>query len=204
MRVILASKSPARKKLFSEIFSNFEVIASGADEDQVADLNPAKRVQKLARWKAETVLQKINEKDNEVSGKNEVLIVSADTMVFLPPKTFIGKPHDLTEAKRILSTLSGSTHYIYTGICVVKKTVHNGQINVSKKTAFDKTKMKFRKLSEIEIEDYIKRINVLILAGSYSIETNTPGASFIEKIEGSYTNVLGLPMEKLRSLLLAV
>ncbi len=213
MRIILASKSPARARLLAQLGLKFEVIPSLVDEDQIQDPLPSRRVKKLALLKAKTVLEKLEHEKND-----EITIIAADTLVYLPKlkvksqklkakeqkAKFIGKPHNLNDAGRILRMLSGKTHYLYSGFCVLKYASHLGGVMKEKVkiyAGFEKTKMTFRKLKATEIDNYVKTQNVLLFAGSYSIETNTPGVGFIKKIEGSKSNVVGLPMEKLREIL---
>lgn len=182
MRIILASKSPARKKMLTQMGLKFEVMPSEIDEDKITDPLPSRRVKKIALEKALEIFKK----------NKDALIVSADTMVYCH-KQFIGKPTDLNDAKRILNLLSGTTHYLYSGICVMTPT-HTF-------LDYDKSEVTFRKLSNEEIDDYIKNNNVLYWAGGYTIEKGTPGASFIKKIKGSGSNVLGLPVKKLKLIL---
>lgn len=217
MRIILASKSSARKKILEDLGLKFEVVPSEVDEDTIKNKRPAVLVKKIAMLKARTVLKKvswltglrINESYGLIKRRQEqVLIIAADTVVYIPksslyPLSFcgqakiIGKPKDKTDAKQILKSLSGSTHYLYTGICAISLT--SGKID-KEFCDFEKTKVVFRKLKESEINQYIENPEVLNHAGTYTIEKSTPGAGFIKKIEGSYTNVLGLPVEKLRKI----
>ncbi len=233
MRIILASQSPARKKLLAEIGLKFEVIPADIDEEKISDPMPSRRVKKLALLKAKAVWKRLSHGGNEGyegnGGKNwDVIIIAADTLVYLPtansrqPTTkFIGKPKDLKHAKEILTLLSGSTHWLYTGICVIYALCHPEFISGSRNKFgmttldlkqvqhdnckifldYDKTRVFFRKLSSEEINSYIADPEVLNQAGAYTIEKTTFGAGFIKKIKGSYSNVLGLPVEKLKKIL---
>lgn len=204
MKIILASKSKARKQLLSESGLKFDIVPADIDEKQIKDPVPSRRVKKLALLKAKTVLERLS---HEGYGEN-VLIIAADTMVYFQNK-FIGKPRNKKEAKEILRKLSGSTHWLYTGICVVHVNCHceeageAGSLAMTKKVFldFDKTKVTFRKLADLEIDSYVKNPKVLNHAGGYTIEKNTVGEGFIKQIKGSYSNVLGLPIEKLRRIL---
>ena len=189
MRIILASKSPARKKMLTQMGLKFEVMPSENDEAKITDPLPSRRVKKIALEKALETIGKIRDDQGK---QGETIIISADTMVYCN-KQFIGKPTDLNDAKRILKLLSGTTHYLYSGICVMTPT-HTF-------LDYDKSEVTFRKLSNEEIDDYIKNNNVLYWAGGYTIEKGTPGASFIKKIKGSNSNVLGLPVKKLLNIL---
>ncbi|MBI3384798.1 septum formation protein Maf [Candidatus Gottesmanbacteria bacterium] len=183
MKIILASKSPARKKLLLELGLKFEVVPSEVDEEKFQDKKPSVRVKKIALAKAKAVLEKASK---------EAVIIAADTMIYYQGK-FIGKPKSLAEAERMLSLLSGSTHFLYTGTCVIKgnRTILD----------YDKSEVTFRKLMPNEIADCVKDPEVLNHAGAYTIEKTTFGSGFIKKIKGSYSNVLGLPVEKLNKIL---
>lgn len=168
---------------------------SDLDESIIKDKLPSTRVKKLARLKAEVVA-------NKLIDKQDYLIIAADTMVYLPSTPgvehyrMIGKPKDKKEAKKILQELSSSTHWLYTGICVIKID-RTRQIFLD----FDKTKVVFRKISDQEIDEYVQNPEVLNHAGGYTIEKSTVDEGFIKEIYGSYSNVLGLPMEKLKEIL---
>jgi len=177
MKIILASKSPARKKLLLEMGLKFEIIPADIDEEKFQDTRPSVRVKKIAKAKAEAILKRlIHEGSGENEGDVGIIIIAADTMVYCHGK-LIGKPKNLPHAKEILTLLSGSTHYLYTGICLIYKS-SNGKYKIF--LDFDKTKVFFRKLSEEEISSYVADPEVLNHAGTYTIEKSTPGEGFIK------------------------
>lgn len=187
MKVILASSSEARQGLLKEIIANFEIHVPDVDEEKIKDPIPSQRVKKISRLKAETVWERFKSPNNS-------LIISADSLVYFR-KRFIGKPKNIANAKQILRDLSGSTHALYTGFCLIK-TDRFGNKKVVQ--GFDKTRITFRILKEKEILDFVKKFKVLTFAGGYTIEPLAPGKGFFKEIKGSKTNVIGLPLEKLK------
>ncbi len=171
MKYILASGSPRRKDLLYKIVPEFEIIIPNVDEN-IGIQDPEKLVLELSKIKASAV--------NEYG-----IIIAADTIVVKDNK-ILGKPKNYDEAFNMLKSLSNSYHYVYTGVCIKKdNTLDNFVV---------KTKIYFKKLSDNEIEKYILEKKPYDKAGSYGIqETN-----FCYKIEGSYENVVGLPIEELR------
>lgn len=164
------------------------------EEEKIREKTPSATVKKIALLKAQKVRRQYQK-------EKELLIISADTMVYCQKK-YIGKPKSLTDAKQILLTLSNTTHWLYSGICVLHQSFsHSGGVKVKTYLDFDKTKVTFRKLDNKEIEEYIANNPVCLWAGAYTIEKGTPGESFIKKIQGSGSNVLGLPMKKLKRIL---
>ena len=176
---ILASASPRRKELLSEIISEFEVIPSSAKEIKSHPGGPIALVCENARLKAGSV------------SKNHTYhwILGADTLVFLDNQPF-GKPNCKEEAFEMLRSLSGKTHAVATGLCLTRQ-----HLGVEKVFA-DQSAVTFKKISEEEIEAYFQRVNPLDKAGGYAIQTCPE--MIIEKLEGSLSNVIGLPIEKLR------
>lgn len=180
---ILASKSPRRKELLSSVGINAEVIPADIDEDALRDLPPNEMVRRLALLKATSVAR---------SFRGKYYVIGADTCVCLDGEIF-GKPKNSDDAKRMLLALSGKEHSVYTGYCVVDcKT----GISVAK---VEKTAVKFRNLTVKEAEAYIKTREPMDKAGSYGIQNK--GSIFVEKIDGDYFNVVGLPLCALTTLL---
>ncbi len=177
--IILASKSPRRKKLLKQIGLNFRTIKIDVNET----FNPSEKPFQIAK---KLSLQKMNVAKNKV---NNSLIITADTIVVLEGE-ILGKPKDETDAARMLKKLSGNKHYVYTGFSVL-----NQQKNILI-TDYEKTCVKFRELDEREIIEYVKGGSPLDKAGSYGIQDDY-GAVFVEKISGCYYNVVGLPLAKL-------
>ena len=178
---ILASASPRRKELFGEVIGTaFAVIPARGEEDAGAFTTPDELVERLARQKAEEVASL-----PEAKGK---AVLGADTVVALNGKIF-GKPADEDEAFRMLKALSGNTHEVYTGVCICYPLEKGG----CEKVVFSVcTKVKFFPLTNEEILAYIATGSPLDKAGAYGIQDG----GLVEKIEGSFSNVVGLPVEE--------
>ena len=182
MDIILASGSPRRRELLSQIgVQNYRVVTSDVDESADPDLPPDQLVELLSRRKAEAV--------RELMGDN-ALIIAADTVVSLEGEV-LGKPGDETGAFRMLSALSGNRHQVYTGFTVLR-----GERVV---TGHEMTSVTFRDLEPEEIEDYIATGEPMDKAGAYGIQG--VGAVLISGIEGDYFNVMGLPVYRLSRVL---
>ncbi|MEG2584353.1 MAG: Maf family protein, partial [Oscillospiraceae bacterium] len=155
-----------------------------SDEVVKTGLNPSEVVRDLAMQKAKNIEKRLN--DDEI-------IIAADTIVVLDDE-LLGKPKDRENAVEILTKLSGNTHCVFTGIAVID-TKTNQIIN-----DFEKTFVKFRDISISEIEKYIESGEPMDKAGAYGIQNL--GALFVEKIDGDYFNVVGLPLCKLGKILM--
>ena len=180
-KLILASKSPRRKQILKENGFKFKVIPANIDEEKYISLPPLTMIKTLSRLKSEKIFKQY---------KNSI-ILGADTTVVLG-KEMLGKPTNLMEAKEMLKKLSGSTHTVYTGFTIINP------INNTKTTSYASTKVTFKKLSERDIYEYINNNNVLDLAGSYAIQEGA--GEFVNKIEGDYLNVIGLPTKAITKL----
>lgn len=156
---------------------------ANVDESILSTLPPEKMVTELALLKASDVAR---------SFRGDTYVIAADTVVVLDGKVF-GKPHDISDAKAMLTKLSGNTHSVYTGYCVVCCKDGNA---VAK---YERTDVTFRTLSEDEIDAYIKTREPMDKAGAYGIQEK--GSMFVEKISGDYFNVVGLPVCALAKLL---
>lgn len=179
---ILASGSPRRKELLELIGLEFKVIVSQADEDSVSkDLKPELYVQELALLKASATAKEV------LRNKNAV-IISADTIVTLDGQ-ILGKPKDEDDAFNMLSKLSGREHEVYMGYCVMR--ISDGKAVCGKV----RTKVKFKDLSDDKIRGYINSGEPMDKAGAYGIQGL--GSLLIEKIDGDYFNVVGLPISAL-------
>jgi septum formation protein len=176
--LILASGSPRRAELLRQIGLDFQVIPSEAPEDLPPGLSPADAVKELALRKASEVARNIS------SG----VIIGADTVVVAAGR-ILGKPSDKAEARTMLATLSGIEHSVFTGLAVLE--VPNGKQMVD----CVETKVWFRKLTQAEIDWYVASGEPLDKAGAYGIQGL--GAILVEKIDGCYFNVVGLPLGKL-------
>ena len=184
MDIILASASPRRKEILSSLGLNFKVIVSSVSEDSIPkDLPPHIYVQELSMLKSTDVAKNI---------KKESLCIGADTIVYHNQK-IIGKPKNFDEAFNMLSSFSGSFHEVISSVSVTN--------SKSMKTVTDycTTKVYFSHLSDDEIVSYINRFSPYDKAGGYGIQEYA--GAFIEKIEGDYFNVVGLPVNKLYKLL---
>ena len=179
--IILASVSQRRIEILRKIGLKFRVIPSNVKEE-IKCKNPISLAKKLALMKAMKVAERIR----------RGIVIGADTIVVLNNE-IIGKPRDKNEAKRMLKRLSGRRHVVITGIAVVdarkKKFI----------TDFEKTEVKFRKINDKEIERYVKMEKVTDKAGAYAIQGRA--CAFIERINGCYYNVVGLPVVKLIKIL---
>ena len=174
MQVILASKSPRRQELLKEIFPKFDIMPQDVDE-AIDEKDPKKMVEELS-------LKKLNNLDKTYK---DALIISSDTIVWLNGKVY-GKPHTIENAIKTLKALSGTTHYVYTGVCIAYK---------GKRHVFvDESRIRFRDLKEEEITAYVYEKKPLDKAGAYGIQDG----DMVKDYEGSYSNIMGLPIEKLK------
>jgi septum formation protein len=177
-RFILASASPRRLELLRSLGVEFEVIPSKAEElhDELAD------ARKLCELNAERKALEVAERFPDA------VVFGADTLVTLDAKLY-GKPADLLGAKTMLRELSGRTHEVITGLCLMHRASGKSSI------FHDATRVTFKELTESVIEYYVANVQVLDKAGAYGIQER--GEMLVEKIEGSYSNVVGLPVERL-------
>jgi septum formation protein len=180
--VILASKSPRRKQLLTLLGINFEIITSDIDEEIDSDLPPEAYCLHLAFSKADAVAK---------NNRKESLIIGADTIVVLDD-LIINKPVDKNDAYRILRSLSGNTHIVYTGIALINSKTKEWLTN------FQKTHVTFREISDEEIWAYVESGSPMDKAGGYGIQDDF-GAVFVKDIQGCYYNIVGLPLELLYS-----
>lgn len=187
-KIILASASPRRKELLEQIGLAFSVLVPDADESSVTkDIPPDLYVQELALLKAGAAARLL-EKDL----KKDRIIISADTVVCKDGK-ILGKPADRDMAYGMLSDLSGNSHTVYTGFCVMR--ARDG-FSVCKSVA---TTVQFKPLSEDKIWRYINTGEPMDKAGAYGIQGF--GAALVERIDGDYCNVVGLPIAALSEVL---
>ena len=182
MKIILASTSPRRLKLLRGLGLKVKVVGSKVRESKFDISDPEKLVNTLALTKAQEVARRT---------KNG-LIVGADTVVVHGGK-ILGKPKNPEEAKYMLRELSGRTHEVLTGLAVIDASSSKTRVD------FVRTKVKFRKLSEGEIASYVATDKPFDKAGAYAIQEKA--GLFVERIDGCYFNVVGLPLSKLAELL---
>lgn len=184
MRVVLASGSPRRRELLGKIYKDFEVITSDVDET-IEEENPGKIVEELASRKAKAVFDMI-------AGENDdtLVVIGSDTIVFYDGEV-LGKPADEDEAAAMISMLSERTHQVYTGVSVYIKG-KNGDSNI---VFHEKTDVTFYFVDKFDIADYIKSGSPMDKAGAYGIQDDF--AKHVEKINGDYNTVVGLPVARL-------
>lgn len=175
MKWILASASPRRAELLRQIGLSFTVCPADADETIDASLSPAETVRTLSRRKAEAIREK--------GGDTTCPILAADTLVEADGR-LLGKPKNEADAFSILSSLSGKTHRVYTGMTVIFRGKTASRVC--------QTDVTFRTLSEADIRAYIATGEPLDKAGAYGIQGI--GALLVKEIHGDYNNVVGLPI----------
>ena len=180
MRYILASKSPRRRELISELINNFEIITAEVDESLPDSIHPREGVEILAVRKGEVIA-----KDNL-----DAIVISSDTLVELGGVA-LGKPTDKDDAVRMLNSLSGKTHNVHTGVAIH----FGGKLYSGVAT----TAVYFREMTKTEIEDYVNSGDPMDKAGAYGIQSG--GGKFVEKIDGDYDTVVGLSMRLVKELL---
>lgn len=182
--IILASKSPRRQELLKAMDLDFRVVLKDVDERYPEGLSPAEIAVYIAEQKAAAFM------DEERNG----IVITADTIVAYQDE-ILGKPTDAQHAEEMLSKLSGSIHEVYTGVSLI----YQQQVL----SFYDVTQVHFRALSLEQIQYYITHYNPYDKAGSYGVQ-DWIGMIAVEKISGSYTNVMGLPTEKLYNALSAI
>lgn len=178
MKLILASTSPRRKELLQQIGALFIQQAVDIDEDVMANENPEQYVLRLAQEKAAAGFEQLSQQQQIDS-----VILAADTTVVCDGQ-ILAKPESISHSKEILGRLSGREHRVMTAIAVCSRDTSEQQVVT--------TKVRFRKLSSDEIEAYWHTGEPQDKAGSYGIQGLA--AIFVESIEGSYSNVVGLPL----------
>jgi septum formation protein len=176
--IILASNSPRRKELLAGIDVEYEVrTLPDIDETYPANLPSEEVAEYLAQKKAAAYTSLL---------KDDTLLITADTVVLLEGR-ILGKPSDKDDAKRMLKDLSGKTHRVVTGVCLTSK---------SKRVSFsDVAHVTFGPLTGEEIDYYVEKYNPADKAGAYGVQ-EWVGYAGVERIEGSYYNVMGLPIYK--------
>lgn len=175
MEIILASNSPRRKKILSELGYKFIVIPSGVNEENKDNLLPEKYVLDVCERKGFSVWKK----------HKDYAVISGDTIIDFN-NIIIGKPKSDQEAFNIIKQLSGKKHYVISALSLII----DGNIN----TIVDKSSVVFNNLKDIDINEYISSFDVLDKAGAYNIEEC--GNILIKKIDGCYHNIVGFPLKK--------
>ena len=177
--LILASASPRRAELLRQLGLEFAVIPGHPEEIQPEHLSPHEIAQVNAYRKARVIAKQ----------HPDALVLGADTLVCLG-RTLFGKPADFDEACRMLARLQGRTHEVVTGVCLMHLRVHRQKVFAAS------TAVTFRQLHAGQIRRYLSRINPLDKAGAYAIQEE--GDAIVKQISGSFSNVVGLPVERLR------
>ncbi|MCI0393336.1 MAG: Maf family nucleotide pyrophosphatase [Chloroflexi bacterium] len=188
-RLLLASKSPRRLELLRQIVADnkIEILVSKHQEERRPDEAPEARVKRLALEKAQRVLARRGEFSPSIE-----IVVGADTEIVVDGEA-IGQPANDAEARQLLQRLSGRTHRALTGLALISATGEKAVIDCVC------THVKFKQLSSEEIDQYVMSGEPIGKAGAYGIQGK--GALFIEEIAGSYSNVVGLPLERLSEIL---
>jgi septum formation protein len=178
--LILASASPRRSELLRQIGMEFRVVTSDTPEVHYGELTAREIAQVNAYRKARAVAKKYPDS----------LVLGADTLVYLDT-ILMGKPGSLEHAYEMLEQLQGKTHEVVTAVCLLNLRNHR------QKVFTEVTNVTFRPLDSIKIRRYLTKVNPLDKAGAYAIQEE--GDLLVEKIAGSYTNVVGLPVERLQA-----
>lgn len=182
--VILASASPRRAELLRQLQPEFQIVPSDAEEMFEEHLSPQELCQLNAHRKARAVAKKIP----------DALVLGADTLVFLGSE-ILGKPASLAEAERMLASLQGKTHQVVTGVSLIHLRGYRERLFAVS------TDVTFHPLTAEQIKDYIARVNPLDKAGAYAIQEH--GDKIVSEISGSFSNVVGLPVERVEEELAA-
>ena len=181
---MLASTSPRRAELLGLLPVKFQIVGSDASEVAHGHLSPREICQFNAHRKARAVARK----------HPGALVLGADTLVFLNRKIF-GKPRNLVEAEKMISQLQGQTHQVVTGVSLI-------HLRGRREIIFSvSTDVRFHQLNRTQIRRYLAKINPLDKAGAYAVQEH--GEQIIAEISGSFSNVVGLPVEELRGVLAA-
>ena len=182
LQIILASASPRREHLLREMGLRFTVVRPADVEELLGGAAPDV-----------VAMQNAQRKARAVAGRHpDAMVIGADTIVVLNGKLF-GKPRDIEDATQILGQLAGRAHEVITGVCVLHRMLD------MELTFAETTRVWMRPLTRPQIAEYLGKINPLDKAGAYAIQEH--GAGIVERIEGSYHNVMGLPTERLAATL---
>ena len=176
MPIVLASASPRRKELLDRAALDFEVIPSPAEEVHDASMSPAALCELNATLKAEAV----------AVVRPYATVIGSDTLVFIDNEP-LGKPADHAAAHAMLTRLAGRTHQVRTGVCMIFP-------GGTRKVFHETTDVTFLALDADAIDAYLSKVNPLDKAGAYGIQEH--GELIIERIDGSFENVMGLPIEQ--------
>jgi septum formation protein len=190
MRFILASSSPRRREIIGSMIEHFEIIKPDIDETQGAAEAPLDYVKRLSQEKAQAVAAKI-EGESAILAADTIVILAADTIGIAQDGEILGKPANAAEARSMLQRLRNRPHLVCTAFTLISgKTQHSEIVS---------TTVYMRDYSDAEIDAYIATDDPFDKAGSYAIQHE--GFHPVERIEGSYSNVVGLPAEEVKAAL---
>lgn len=184
MPVVLASSSPRRKELLGRAGIEFEVIPSPAEEVHDASMSPAALCELNATLKAEAV----------AATRPDAIVIGSDTLVFIDNEP-MGKPANIDAARTMMARLAGRTHQVRTGVCIIFP-------GGTRKVFHETTDVTFLPLDVGAIDDYLSKVNPLDKAGAYGIQEH--GELIVERIDGSFENVMGLPVDQVLAVLAIV
>lgn len=182
-RLVLASASPRRKALLEGAGYVFETLATDVDEEIPAGMSPSEGAVEVARRKAGTA----------IALARDAVVIGADTIVVTPEGEILGKPQDETDAKEMLGRLSGTTHTVITGVVLLDA---ESGASVERAVA---TEVVFGGMSPREIDEYVASGEAMGKAGAYAIQETAD--RFVTELRGSFTNVVGLPVEIIAEML---
>ena len=175
INIVLASASPRRKELLKLITSEFDIIPSDVDETLPEEIKSENAAEYLAKIKARSI-----------GNIENTAVIGCDTVVVIDGN-ILGKPKNREQCRSMLTSLSGKTHFVYTGVCIIYNSIEY--------SFTEKTEVIFYNLSEMEIEEYIETGEPFDKAGGYGIQGK--GALLVKGINGDYFNVVGLPVSTL-------
>lgn len=189
MEFILASSSPRRKQLLSTIISNFDIIPSDIDENNLKKLepNPQKLAEKLSYEKAYSIFT------DKYKENNEYTVIGSDTLVSFG-NIILGKPKDRDDAIRILKLLQGNSHDIYTGTTVIIKKEHS----IIFETRVNKSTVYFKNMSYYDICSYVDTKEPMDKAGAYDVQGI--GKVYLKGYDGDYNSIVGLDTHMIKSI----
>lgn len=188
MKLILASASPRRAEILKNAGFDFEVIPAHVDESRAPREDASSYVQRLAEAKARAVANQLSSNRTQAG----CVIVAGDTIVVIDGD-ILGKPNSSEEARAMLRRLSGRWHEVFTGLAVLPANREEARV------AMEKTRVEFARISDNEVEEYIRTGEPFDKAGAYAIQGRA--GKFILRVEGCYFNVMGLPLARLYAIL---
>ena len=197
-KIILASKSPRRRELLDLAGIAHTVVVADADESSVVftPAEPEKYVMDIASLKNDAVYDMLKNDANVKNVNNNTVIISADTIVYIDATMeILGKPKDNDDAVRMLKMMSGGSHRVITGV-MLRESDSGRQTRF-----FESTKVFFRELRDAEIRSYVEECHPLDKAGAYGIQERA--AFFASRIDGDYSNIVGLPVCRVYSELMS-